>query len=142
MNASAKFMKFICAVVALLALSCPAYATQDMGESWTTATFSTPQGSSIVVRKKNDRADEVVVDFHGRRFVLPADEIKKLPPLRYDSVVIAYGAGQRDSGITIHFEMERDWKHPEFRRHVMFLFFKDGKFADLSFYSSQPASRE
>jgi hypothetical protein len=110
-------------------------ANEDLGEWWTSASFTTPQGTVITVIRKDGGTDEVSFVFRSKRFIIPESEIKALPRLRYDSASIAYPPHPEDEQyVALHLAIVFDPKNPEGESYVAFLFSPEGKFKDRYSY--------
>ena len=113
----------------------PLIANQDLGEWWASASFTTPQGTVINVKRRDGGTDEVSFVFRGKKCVIPESEIKGLPRLRYDSASIAYPPHPEDEQyVALHLAIVFDPKNPEGESYVAFVFSPDGKFKDRYSY--------
>ena len=128
-------MKSLALVLLCIAFAGPLIATQDRGESWTSASFATAEGTVITVMRKDGAADQVTFVFRKKTFVVPESQIKALPRLRYDSARIAYPPdSQGEQYVALHFSIVFDPKSPDGETSVAFVFSPDGKFKDQYSY--------
>ena len=112
-------------------------ANEDAGEWWSSASFTTPQGTVITVKRKESGTDEVSFIFRKKTFFVPESQIKGLPRLRYDSATIAYPPRSEDEQyVAVHFALVFDPKNPDGESFIAFVFSPDGKFKDRYSYLS------
>jgi hypothetical protein len=133
-------MKLIALASLCLSFTAPLVATQDRGEWWTSASFLTPEGSVITVKRKSGAADEVSFVFRNKKFVVPEEQIKALPRFRYDSAIIAYTPDSDGAQyVALHLIIVFNPKSPDGETTVAFVFLPDGTFKHS--YSSFRMSR-
>ena len=117
-------------IIVLLLVRCTLLADQDYGEWWSQASFVTEDRTVVTVKRKDPKSlPAISFVFRGKTYVVPENEIRSLPRLRYDSVSISYPPPARgDEHVTIHFALVFDPKSPDGETSVAFVFSRDGKF--------------
>ena len=128
-------MKLLPPLLLYIALAGPLVAWEDLGEWWTSASFTTAGGTVITVKRKDGAADEVSFVFRKKNFVVPESQIKTLPRLRYDSASIAYPPDSRgEQYVALDLAIVFDPKNPNGETWIVFVFSPDGKFKEQYSY--------